>query len=264
MDWLLPSLKATLFPSKSTGDIGNQQPAEESPDLKADGSHSTGALDALSSAGEDKALPVDQAEEEAVDDVVAMRAASTRRTRLRRRSSLSDLDVLKTKNNLRFTVVGPEQEPNASDDSSKPSHRVGSLFLGDYQHSFGLVPLSGNLGAQRGSIGDMINQKLYGSNRSLVSGTSSIAEKVPLETVQTRRVVCQAYTANDDTADDGVEESRDDEDEERRDSVANLMSETDEPCPRRTPSVKERTQRLSNIIRKQQRRTKLHDIVVIA
>ena len=38
-----------------------------------------------------------------------------------------------------------------------------------------------------GSIGDMMNLKQYGSSRSLLSMTSSIAELVPLETIQRRK-----------------------------------------------------------------------------
>ena len=38
-----------------------------------------------------------------------------------------------------------------------------------------------------GSIGDMMNLKIFGSSRSLISMTSSIADSVPLETVQRRK-----------------------------------------------------------------------------
>ena len=39
-----------------------------------------------------------------------------------------------------------------------------------------------------GSIGDMMNLKIFGSSRSLISMTSSIAESVPLETVQRHKI----------------------------------------------------------------------------
>ena len=39
-----------------------------------------------------------------------------------------------------------------------------------------------------GSIGDMMNLKIFGSSHSLISMTSSIAESVPLETVQRHKI----------------------------------------------------------------------------
>lgn len=286
MDWLFPSLKATLFPVKSTGDIAPEPPER--------GPKSGDSSAASSSAGADNAL-VGEAE---AAEAGALRRPSVARGRLnlRRRSSLSDLDALRGRrvasaHGFRFasTVSGPSGDddppPPEADrskgDDERPSKRVGSLLLADCKHPFNLIPLSGKLEHHGGSIGDMINQKLYGSNRSLVSGTSSIAEVVPLETIQRQRMVCafelgrsnstgprwsgndDTYEANDaaaaaadETDEPAAEDADGDEnyDDERRDSVGTLLSESDMVFARRTPSIKERTERLSLLIRKHQGR----------
>lgn len=160
MEWFFPSLKNALFPAKSTSAIADSVPVSS----------------------------IIVNEQKTPDDIPVVEevpALQPQQPQLRRRSSLSDLDKLLTKR---------EHRPIRSSDlltigeygQERRERRLWSLLLDQQQASeSGGYPLSS--GTKGGSIGDMINLKLYGSNRSLVSGTSSIAEAVPLETIQRKK-----------------------------------------------------------------------------
>ena len=158
MEWLAP-LKTTLFACKSVSAL---KEAEAEPDQRP------------------------------VDGNPADIVAGSGRANLRRRSSLSDLDVLKQKRHaLRFSDGAHLTIGDRKSDK---------LFPGYHSNS--------RLTECGGSIGDLMNLKHFGSNRSLVSMTSSIADSVPLETVrQRKKTTASSCESNDRCSDPPVASS---------------------------------------------------------
>ena len=158
MEWLAP-LKTTLFACKSVSAL---KEAEAEPDQRP------------------------------VDGNPADIVAGSGRANLRRRSSLSDLDVLKQKRHaLRFSDGAHLTIGDRKSDK---------LFPGYHSNS--------RLTECGGSIGDLMNLKHFGSNRSLVSMTSSIADSVPLETVrQRKKTMASSCESNDRCSDPPVASS---------------------------------------------------------
>ncbi len=168
MDWFFPlSFKLTLFPAKSSDAVNQTDPIEEE---------------------EEQSEVVQLGKEDREEDVArpqdpAVAGPPVNRHQIRRRSSLSDLDTLKEKRSEQQRNSRLTERLSVLGETDRRNTRVFPLLLdGQAQHSVTDYPLSLS-GSRGGSIGDMINLKLYGSNRSLVSMTSSIAESVPLETV---------------------------------------------------------------------------------
>lgn len=291
MDWLFPSLKASLFPAKSTSAIPVDLPPS---------SAKTSVSEAQQTEEEDDvALP--SVDYKAMVEDTDSPAHSKPNHQLRRRSSLSDLDsLLKKERIIRSSDLLTIGEHGPSGKRGDRNGRVWSLLL-DGQQQQPLEPCT-----RGGSIGDMINLKLYGSNRSLMSGTSSIAEAVPLETILRKKTTPSvvsssnsddvfrhqrlASSAQEDTGPishsdsvmDGRMSNGDYEDdpfcvgcgddviveEDEREELENdgLCELRASRRPRRTrpPSITERTERLSILIRKRQRRCSRHaeDIAV--
>lgn len=286
MDWLFPSLKASLFPAKSTSAIPVDPPSSP----QSPGAHEMEAADAVAPLAIDYKAMIED-----TDSPIHSKPSH----QLRRRSSLSDLDSLLKKDRIiRSTDLLTIGEYGTSNKRGDRQGRVWSLLLDGQQQP--LEPW-----ARGGSIGDMINLKLYGSNRSLMSGTSSIAEAVPLETILRKKTTPSvvsssnsddvfrqqriASSAQEDTipvshydmmdghvsngdceedpfgvscADDIIEEE-DERDELRDDDLCELRN-LGYPKQTRSPSIVERTERLSILIRKRQCRCRRHveDIAV--
>ena len=290
MDWLFPSLKASLFPTKSTSAIPVDSPAaSNSPEAKtaADSAaaHTTEAQDPVAPLSVDYKAMIED-----TDSPIHSKPSH----QLRRRSSLSDLDSFLRKERIirssDLLTIGEYHGP--SNKRGDRNGRVWSLLLDGQQQQPLLEPWT-----RGGSIGDMINLKLYGSNRSLMSGTSSIAETVPLETIQRKKttpsvvsstnsddvfrhqrlassaqedmgpishhdIMMDGRLSNGDYEDDpfyvgcgsgDVIEEEDEREELENDALCELRTGR---RPRRTrpPSITERTERLSILIRKRQRR----------
>ena len=291
MEWFFPSLKNSLFPAKSTGAIAESQPSTPAVPPEQDAILPTEIPDV-------EFQPVVAEEDE---NPIAKPSHQ-----LRRRSSLSDLDGLLRKENQRIARTSDLLTIGEYGAADKRHGRLWSLLLDGPPNSScesGGYPLSCG-GAKGGSIGDMINLKLYGSNRSLVSGTSSIAEAVPLETIQRKKatpsvVSCSSSNrvvvdcssddvfhhhhhqqrhpqddasaiSQNDTVMDGRDGSNDElvdppealpygedviiieEDEEGSDDVVRELVTTRHAKQIRTPSITERAERLSQLIRKRQ------------
>lgn len=305
MDWLFPSIKNALFPSKSTSVINDTTANCSAPDGAQLGDivvSSENNIAALSDGGQDQrgVIKCDSREKLAHDGAISpVPKPSGNRQQNRRRSSLSDLDTLLKKENQRvsrtsdFLTIDELRTPD-----TKKRHARNFSLLDDFQHTAEGYSLSA--GTRGGSIGDMINLKLYGSNRSLVSGTSSIAESVPLETVMRKKThasvksctnshdysddVFQSSHSHADSANatinysdvtDGISNGGGDDDpltmaaddviiveeRERQDSLFGLIEMTMKShghMPQRTPSITERAERLSLLIRSRQGRCQRH------
>lgn len=249
MEWLFP-FKASLFPAKSSNALQQTVAAEP----------------AVEEVAADVDSPLDEGP-----------SVSGARHQLRRRSSLSDLDALLNKDRRSEQQQQLHQQRlsrlcerlSTCDDNTKRLGRVYPLLLDGQPHPTNdHYPLS-----HGGSIGDMMNLKLYGSNRSLVSTTSSIAESVPLETIHRRK------TASTSTNSAGRHDSEDlvvsqllleDDDfvtavvaAHRRNNDVVIFEEEEIPSQshhhvqpmkqqERTPSISERAMRLSLLIQKRQ------------
>lgn len=184
MEWFFP-FKTTLFASKSvTADLLPPQPPEEDNDDPP-------AIEDINIAATEHFPPLSEKtgkdnEEETNQNVefssTQQQPSVQQHQQVRRRSSLSDLDVLLLRQKR-------EKQTLSSSGLFPVDHKRSALLLA--VGSIGSSATTGLEGASGGhalanrcsSIGDMINLKLYGSNRSIVSMTSSIAESVPLETV---------------------------------------------------------------------------------
>lgn len=240
MEWLFPSaFKISLFPAKSSGALAESSPSSNATAPREDG---------------------DEGRDEESEELSSSMPASSSRQQLRRRSSLSDLDALLLKDKLGKTRVSERLSMvNEDGGNNKRQARVFSLLLdGQAQPTDYPLSLSGSRG---GSIGDMINLKLYGSSRSLVSMTSSIAESVPLETVGKRKAT--VTTSSSATTEDQVQPGPPHQQQQPLDDdVIIIEEEGDEdveelvagrmPKPTRAPSISERAMRLSLLIQKRQ------------
>lgn len=266
MEWLFPSaFKISLFPAKSTGNLEqlsqDQQPEESVREVVEE--------------EEEQTLIEIPSADDATDGggAVGPAPSCSGRHQMRRRSSLSDLDVLKekrselqrmTRGNERLSIVG-------EDTGSRRHARVYPLLLDgsggghlQQQHSVTDYPLS-HSGSRGGSIGDMINLKLYGSNRSLVSMTSSIAEAVPLETVS----CCGRRKATHTTSSSSIQRPEQPDLAEEEDPIVPIICPDDDviiveeeaeeaydtfglDSKSRTLSIPERALRLSQLIQNRQ------------
>lgn len=136
------------------------------------------------------------------------------RTRIRRGSSLSDLDKFQPKTILPDVVRSAEKGSESLPHS--PALSRNNLQLGHAQ--------------VRGSIGDLMNLKIYGGSNWSVRSETLIAKVVPLSTVTSKQT-------------SPVEEV---EMEDREDDVEDF------PVDSKTPlTCAQRTQRLSMLIRRQ-------------
>lgn len=148
------------------------------------------------------------------------------RARIRRGSSLSDLDKLQNKTILPDVVKSTE------------------ICTGSLPHSPALSRTNLQLGGScniRGSIGDLMNMKKYGgSNWSIRSETTLIAKVVPLSTVTAKQQQQQQISMMEKS----IEDFEDELQEKFMISGKPLTSA-------------QRTQRLSRLIRKQRRMTVL-------
>ena len=272
MDWLFPSIKNALFPAKSTSAI-----ASISNEIVNEAITTNVVVDQYSENTSPK-------EEHGNSPI-----PKTHHHQSRRRSSLSDLDTLLKKESQRLSHPSDLLTIGEYGPADRRQGRVWSLLLDDQRQCEpgGSYPLSSTKG---GSFGDMINLKLYGSNRSLVSGTSSIAETVPLETIQRKKTVSVSLSAsrvvNEDACVTGNQEDvaihpesdmmsgrislakgdddpldltySDDiiivEEDEMEDLARPLRQVNDKSKQTRTPSITERAERLSQLIRSRQGR----------
>ncbi|KZC10204.1 hypothetical protein WN55_01187 [Dufourea novaeangliae] len=135
--------------------------------------------------------------------------------RIRRGSSLSDLDKLQSKSILPDVVRSTEKCSESLPHSpalSRTNLQLGNLYV-------------------RGSIGDLMNMKKYGASTWSVRSESLIARAVPLSTVTPR---------HSPPCENSVEDLEDDAQEEWQ-------------MPGRPLTCAQRTQRLSKLIKKQRR-----------
>jgi len=137
------------------------------------------------------------------------------RAKIRRGSSLSDLDKLQSKTILPDVVKSTEK------------------FSESLPHSPALSRTNLQLGSSsiRGSIGDLMNMKKYGGSNWSVRSETLIAKAVPLSTVTTKQ-------------NSPIEKSMDDLEDE-------LQNEF--PVSGKPLTCAQRTQRLSRLIKKQRR-----------
>lgn len=138
------------------------------------------------------------------------------RAKIRRRSSLSDLDKLQSKTILPDVVKSTEQCSESLPHS--PALSRTNLQLGS--------------SSVRGSIGDLMNMKKYGGSTWSVRSETLIAKAVPLSTVTTKQ---------SSPIDKSVEDDLEDE----------LLDEF--PVSEKPLTSAQRTQRLSRLIKKQRR-----------
>lgn len=122
--------------------------------------------------------------------------AATGDTRMRRGSSLSDLDKLSA-NTLRDLVRSTTANQQLSASSASVPH---SPYL---SRSY----LSSNTASVRGSIGDLMNQKIHGSSQWSVRSETLIAKTVPLSTVTPRQSPPLQYVEVDKGKEDLLDEA---------------------------------------------------------
>lgn len=207
-----------------------------------------------SSVGEERKKNHDEgADEEALaSDVVVPRSTSESYPARRRRSSLSALDVLKRKDATGALLA-------SGSDGGGPHHGVSKLFPGVHSH-WHLIDTGG-------SIGDLMNLKHFGSNRSLGdSMTSCIAESVPLETVHRCKKMMHACSNDSgsshepgirsmtlmDVTDAGIDLGQHQQSSSKGNYDESLDQARHLQLHRRTLSVIERADRLSQLIQNRQ------------
>lgn len=198
----------------------------------------------------------------------------------RRSSSLSDLQVVKDKRNSQLRSAPANNNNKVAhlqiNQSANNRSSLSRSFckLNDYDDE---CHLSLSLAKKGGSFGDMMNLKQYGSNRSLASMTSSIADVVPLETVQRKKNILptQQQAILIESVDPPASPSADDQDQVFASSAISVIIEHDFLCqsddnssPLRAAlnrkgrahqlSVSDRAKRLSLLIQESQYRCSRH------
>lgn len=140
------------------------------------------------------------------------------RAKIRRGSSLSDLDKLQSK------AILPDVVKSTEKCSESLPHSL-ALSRTNLHHQLGSSSV-------RGSIGDLMNMKKYGGSNWSVRSETLIAKAVPLSTVTTRRNSQIEKSVEDDLEDELQDEF---------------------PISGKPLTCAQRTQRLSRLIKKQKR-----------
>ena len=222
MEWFFP-FKTTLFASKSVT-------VECPPQLSDENDSLATAIEDISAAAATEPpspLPVnvdEKEDEEETNQLQLPTAQQQQHQQVRRRSSLSDLDVLLLRQKR-------EKQTLSSSGLFPVEHKRSALLLAVGSIGGGGSTAAGFEGGNGGhalanrcsSIGDMINLKLYGSNRSIVSMTSSIAESVPLETVHNNNSSNSGGAATVSKPPPTIDE---DEDQDQDQSIDDFQSST--------------------------------------